>query len=780
MRYLVTLAAACLLAACSTTHNPTPTASCGTSPAYNTPAIAHDQRIETCIDSIMQRMALREKVGQMLQLNVTLVCHRDSASGQWVFDDERLRELLRSYRPGSWLNVPSVGGDTPTPQQWDSIIGHIQQLTLQEVGIPTLYGIDHNHGASYTTGATIFPQPINQAATFDTALVRRCAAVAAYESRAGGCPWVFNPTMDLGRDQRWPRLWESFGEDALVNAEMGLAQLRGYQGSDANHIGPHGVGGCIKHYLGYGAPFTGKDRTPAVIAPNVIREKYFEPFRRCLRAGAVSLMVNSASLNGTPLHASYKYLTEWAKDGCQWDGMIITDWADVNSLYTREHVAVDRKDALRVAINAGVDMIMEPYDGGVVDELCALVEEGAVAASRVDDACRRILRLKYRLGLFATPMTHAADYADFACPASRDLALQAAIGSQVLVKNEGRLLPLKPGVRVLVAGPCADHLRSLHGGWTYSWQGSGVSEQEKGYNSIYQALANELGAERVTLCPGVRFNDAGRWQDEQPADIASAVRAARNADVVLCCLGENSYTELEGNVDDLTLSAQQRELCRALAQTGKPMVLVLVGGRPRIINDIEPLCEAVVCAMLPANYGGDALARLLTGQDNFAAKLPFTYPKYINSLSTYDYKVSEVVGTMAGDYDYSAHISLLWPFGHGLSYTTFSYSDLRCAPQTFAAGDTLRVSVTVANTGARSGREVVLLYSSDAVASVTPDCRRLRAFATVDLEPGERKEVSFTVAAKDLAFVGDDEQWHLEPGIFYLTVGDQRLELTCN
>lgn len=764
---LPALSAVLLLCACTTPAPP------------ESGAAATASATEARVDSVMATLTLRDKVGQMLQLNITLVCHLDEATGRYVFDEDKLRGLIATYRVGSWLNVPDVSGHTLTPEQWAGVVSHVQAVSRELLGIPTLYGVDHNHGASYTVGATLLPQPINQAATFDTALVRRGAQMTAYESRAGDCPWLFNPTLDLGRDQRWPRLWESFGEDALVNALMGEAQVRGYQGADREHLGPHNVGACVKHYLGYGLPFTGKDRTPAIIAPNMLREKYFEPFRRTLQAGALSLMANSGSVNGMPVHASHTFLTEWVKQDLQWDGMIVTDWADINSLYTREHVAADRTEAIKMAINAGIDMTMDPYDPTFCDILEGLVRRGEVSSERVDDACRRVLRLKMRLGLFDRPDTRAEDFPLFASPEHEALARQAALESEVLLKNEGALLPLRPGARVMLCGPAAHHKRSWHGGWTYSWQGSHVEQYEAPYHSFYEALAERLGRDRVTLSPGVRFDDNGKWQDELPADFAPALAAAANADVIMACLGENSYTELEGNVDDLTLSQQQRDLVKALAATGKPIVLVLVGGRPRIIRDIEPLCQAVVDVMLPGNYGADALAKLLTGDENFSARLPFTYPKFINSLTTYDYKVSEVVGTMAGAYDYSARVSLLWPFGHGLSYTTYKYSDLRCEPATFGPGDTLSVSVTVANTGARAGKEAVLLYSSDLVASITPDCRRLRAFGKVELLPGEKRTVTFRLPATDLAFVDDRGLWTLQKGAFTLSCADLATDLEC-
>ena len=655
---------------------------------------------------------------------------------------------------------------------------------MKYIGIPDIYGLDHNHGVTYTQGGTLFPQPINMAATFNTELVRTGAEITAYESRAANCPWVYNPVVDLGRDPRWPRIWESFGEDAVVNAKMVTAQIKGYQGDDPNHLDRYHVGTSTKHYFAYGAPWTGKDRTPAYISPQMLREKYFEPFRAAAMAGTLTMMVNSGSVNGVPVHASYEYLTKWLKEDLQWDGMLVTDWADINNLFQREHVAKDKKDAIRLAVNAGIDMSMDPYSVDFCILLKELVQEGKVSMTRIDDAVRRILRVKYRLNLFDEPNTGGKGYEKFGSQEFADKALQAAEESIVLLKNEGNILPLtansqQPKAKILLTGPNANQMRCLHGGWSYTWQGSRAEDLAARYNTIYEALCNKYGKDNVILEQGVTYNERGKYYEENKPQIDKAVAAAADCDVIIACIGENSYTETPGNLTDLWLSDNQRNLVKALAKTGKPIILVLNEGRPRLIADIEPLAKAIVNTLIPGNYGGDALANLLSGDANFSAKMPYTYPKEINSLNTYDYKVSEEVGTMAGAYDYDAKVSLQWPFGYGLSYTTYEYSNLKVSASEFTSEDILTVTVDVKNTGSRAGKEAVLLYSSDLVASIVPDNKRLRDFTKIELQPGETKTVTFQLPAKNLAFVGADGRWTLEEGDFLLKVGRLTVPVVC-
>ena len=748
--------------------------------AQKKPAIPRDAALEAKIEETLSKMSLDDKIGQMLELNFDIMGKQETGKDGkkvWLLNETTLDTLISKYRVGSILNAPATRA--ATVDQWLYWINLIQKKSMKYLGVPDIYGLDQNHGVTYVQGGTLFPQPINLGASFNVSLAKQMAEVTAYESRAANCPWVYNPVLDLGRDPRWPRIWESFGEDAIVNSRMVEAEIQGYQGDDPNHLGKYNVATSVKHYLAYGAPFTGKDRTPAYLAPNMLREKYFEPFKAAIQAGALTIMANSASINGVPVHASYEYLTQWLKKNLDWDGMIVTDWADINNLYTREHVAKDKKDAIRLAINAGVDMSMDPYSVDFCILLKQLVEEGKVSKDRIDDAVRRILRVKYRLGLFDTPNTGGKGYEKFGSDEFAKKALAAAEETEVLLKNEDGILPLKKGAKILLAGPNANQMRCLDGGWSYSWQGSKVEEMAEKYNTIYEALCNKYGKENVVLEQGVTYNEKGQYFEENQPEIDKAVKAAADVDVIVACVGENSYCETPGNLTDLRLSENQRTLVKELANTGKPVILVLNEGRPRLVADIEPLAKAIVDILLPGNYGADALANLLAGDANFSAKLPYTYPKEINSLANYDYKVSEEVGTMAGAYNYDAKVSLQWPFGYGLSYTTYEYSDLNVDKTSFDDSDELTVSVNVKNAGTVAGKEPVLLYTSDLVASIVPDNKRLRAFTKVELQPGETKKVTFKLPAKDMAFVGADNKWRLEEGDFVIKVGRLTKDVKC-
>ena len=741
------------------------------------PAIPRDAKLEEKVEKTLKKMTLDEKIGQMLELNLDIMGKYDAA-GKWQLNETMLDTCISKYKVGSILNAP--GTRAASVAQWQEWIQLIQKKSMKYLSIPDIYGLDHNHGVTYTQGGTLFPQPINLGASFNTELARIGAEITAYESRAANCPWVYNPVVDLSRDPRWPRVYESFGEDAIVNSKMVVAEIKGYQGDDPNHIDQYHVGTSTKHYFAYGAPWTGKDRTPAYLSPQIIREKYFEPFKQAALAGTLTMMVNSASINGVPVHASYEYLTKWLKEDLQWDGFLVTDWADINNLFSREKVAKDKKDAIRIAINAGIDMSMDPYSVEFCVLLKELVQEGKVKMSRIDDAVRRILRAKYRLGLFDKPNTGGKGFEKFGCDEFAQKSLQAAEESEVLLKNEGNILPLAKGKKILLTGPNANQMRCLHGGWSYTWQGSRAEDLAEKYNTIYEALCNKYGKDNIILEQGVTYNEERAYYDENEPQIQKAVDAAAQADVIIAAIGENSYTETPGNLSDLWLSKNQRDLVKELAKTGKPIILVLNEGRPRLIADIEPLAKAVVDVLIPGNYGADALANLLAGDANFSAKMPYTYPREINSLNTYDYKVSEEVGTMAGAYNYDAKVSLQWPFGYGLSYTSYVYSNLKVDKASFKADDILTISVDVKNTGSRAGKEAVLLYSSDLVASIVPDNRRLRDFTKVELQPGETKTVTFQLPAKALAFVGADGRWTLEEGDFILKVGDQTVPTACS
>ena len=743
----------------------------------NIPVIKSDAKIEAKVDQTLKKLTLEEKVGQMMEIVIDLLGSNDK-NGVFYIDEHKADSIFSHYKVGSILNAPNTCA--PTAKQWEKYMAQIQKLSMKRMGVPCIFGLDQNHGSTYTQGGTLFPQNINVAATFNREIARRSAEATAYETRAASVPWTYSPTVDLGRDARWPRIWENFGEDCYLSSEMGKAMVYGFQGEDPNHIDQYHIATSMKHFMGYGVPWTGKDRTPAYISPADLREKHFAPFLAGIQAGALSVMVNSASVNGMPMHANKEILTHWLKEQTGWDGVLITDWADVNNLYTREMVAKDKKDALRIAINAGIDMVMEPYSCDACGYIIELVNEGKIPMSRIDDACRRVLRMKYRLGLFEHPTQKLKNYPLFGGEQFAQLALEGATESMVLLKNNNNILPLQKGKKILLTGPNANQMRCLDGGWSYTWQGNRTDEFAGKYNTIYEALCNEYGKENIVLNQGVTYNEAGKYWEENEPQIAAAVEAAKNVDVVVACIGENSYTETPGNLTDLWLSENQRNLVKALATTGKPIILVLNEGRPRLIADIEPLAQGVVNILIPGNYGGDALAQLLSGKANFSGKMPYTYPKEINSLANYDFKKSEEVGTMTGAYDYNAKITQQWGFGHGLSYTTYQYSNLKVDKATFAHDDVIRVSVEVKNTGKVAGKESVLLFSSDLMASMVPDGRRLRAFDKVALQPGESKTVTFDLKANDLAFVGWDGKWILEEGDFKLMVADQQATIHCN
>ncbi|MCF2597607.1 glycoside hydrolase family 3 C-terminal domain-containing protein [Phocaeicola barnesiae] len=794
------------------------------------PAIPRDEKIEQQVEAWLQKMTLEEKIGQMCELTIDVLQQRtnpfeglnmenlkvadlqkilkkygiekefdlsggipdkdvmmkiymriqgiESQKG-FQLSEAMLDSVIGKYKVGSILNVPN--GKAQTVQKWQEIIKRIQEKSMEEIGIPCIYGVDQIHGTTYTLGGTFFPQGVNMGATFNRELTRRGAEISAYETKAGSIPWTYAPVTDLGRDPRWPRMWENYGEDCYLNAEMGREAVLGYQGNDPNHIGDNSVAACMKHYMGYGVPVSGKDRTPSSITEQDMREKHFAPYLEMVKNGALSVMVNSAMNNGLPFHANYELLTEWLKNDLNWDGMIVTDWADINNLYSRDHIAKDKKEAIKLAINAGIDMSMDPYDWKFCTLLKELVEEGEVPMSRIDDAVRRVLRLKYRLNLFEKPYYDLKDFPLFGSAEHAAAALKAAEESLVLLKNTDGILPLAKGKKILLTGPNANSMRSLNGGWSYTWQGSNAEDCSEPYNTILEAFTNKFGAENIIYEAGVTYNEKGNWWDENAPEIEKAVAAAAQADYIVACIGENSYCETPGNLTDLTLSENQRNLVKALAKTGKPIILVLNEGRPRIIADIEPLSKAVVNVMLPGNYGGDALANLVAGDSNFSGKMSYTYPKEINSLITYDYKPCEHIGKqMEGAYNYDAVVNVQWAFGYGLSYTTFAYSNLKVDKTSFTADDVLTFTVDVKNTGNRVGKESVLLFSSDLVASLTPDNRRLRAFDKVELQPGETKTVTLKVKGSDLAFVGYDGKWILEEGDFRMQVGDQVVGVACS
>jgi len=725
------------------------------------------------VEKLISQMTIEEKVGQMAQLTIDVLTQGDDAqstSEPLSLDAEMVHRALVEYGVGSVLNTP--GNRARTLEEWHMIISQLQDVAVNKsrLGIPILYGIDAIHGTTYTLGGTFFPQQIGQAASWNRSLVRRGAEITAYETRASGIPWNFSPVLDMGRDPRFARMWETFGEDVYLTSQLGVELVKGYEGdsnviSDVNH-----VAACLKHFLGYGTSESGKDRTPALIPDIELRERHL--------AGAHSIMVNSGLINGMPVHASYKLLTELLKQELGFRGLVVTDWADINNLYYRDRIAKDEKEAVMLAINAGVDMAMIPYSLDFCDYLVELVNEGKVSMSRIDDAVRRILNTKYKLGLFETPVTNYKDYPLFGSKEFIQDAYVLAQESMTLLKNEDAILPLSKDARILVAGPNANSMRCLNGGWSYTWQGSNIDEFSSSYSTVLDAITAKVRAGHVIFKEGVRYNNEGKYWEDEAYDIEGAVKAASSVDYIVLVLGENSYTEKPGDLHDLVISENQISLANALAATGKPVILVLNEGRPRIIRTIEPLMKGIIHSYLPGNFGGLAVADVLFGDVNPSGKLPFTYPLYSNSLVTYDHKPSEHQVKMAGVYDYESDFAIQYEFGYGLSYTSFEYSDLSLSSSKLSKGGSLEVKVKVRNSGDIEGKEVVQLYTSDLFASITPDVRRLRAFEKINLEPGEEKNLTFTLIPKDLSFINEDNERVVEVGEFEVQVADLKAKFS--
>lgn len=742
-------------------------------------AIVADADLEKQVKEIVSNMTLEEKVGQMAEIGIDILGNSTTGVAtdeEFILKEDVLDSLMQVYKIGSVLNAP---GKALSAQEWNRIIEKINEASIKHTGVPTLYGIDAIHGTTYTSGATLFPQEVNAAASFNRALTRNMAEMTAYEVRASNIPWTYSPTLDLGRKHSWPRVWESFSEDAYLTAELGRQMVLGYQGEDPNHIDQYHIAACPKHFLAYGMTNSGQDRTPAYVSVAELKEKHFAPFKAAVEAGALSIMVNSASVNGIPTHADHELLTVWLKEGLGWDGVIVSDWSDVPNLYTRERISEDYKEAIVAAVNAGMDMAMIPYDLRFCTYLIEAVNEGLVSEERVTDAASRIVRMKLRLGLMETPNTYVADYPKFQGEEIREAAYTSATESITLLKNNNNILPIKRGAKVLVTGPNANKMRPLCGGWSFSWQGDIVDQRMPDGMTFYKALRAEGGA-NVQYVPSVEYVERGSYDQERVIDIQAAVRAARGVDYVVLCLGENSYCETPGNLKEMAISENQQALAKALAATGKPIILVLNEGRNRIIRSFVDEMDAVLHTYLPGTEGGRALASIIYGDVNPSGKLPHSYPKYSNAMTTYDHKVSESVGTMMGAYDYDAVVDLQWAFGYGLSYTTFEYSNLKVLEGVeFAAGDKVRISVDVTNTGDRAGKESVLLFINDDVASIVPDNRRLRDFDKIELQPGQTKTVEFEVAAEELAFAKNDANWYLEEGSYTVQCGNLVAKIHC-
>jgi beta-glucosidase len=732
------------------------------------------------VNALMAKMTIEEKVGQMAQVTLDVIGtgkDRFSSDEPFTLDEQAMNKALVKYKLGSVLN--SSNNRARTPQHWLGVISKIQQVALtNRLAIPILYGIDAIHGETYTAGATMFPQQIGQAATFNRSLVLKGAEITAYETRASSMPWAFSPLLDLGADPRFPRQWESFGEDPYLIAELGKQMVYGYQGQDNNLSNPFKVAASIKHFLGYQVPLSGKDRTPAYISDQSLREYHLPPFKAAVEAGARTIMINSGLINGVPVHANYKILTKLLKEELGFKGLVVTDWGDIENLYKRDRVAKDNKEAVMMAINAGIDMSMVAYNyEAFCDDLVALVKEGKVKKERIDDAVRRILTVKYELDLFNHPTTDIKDYPKFGSKEFEKAAYDAAAESITLLKNNDTILPLRKSTKVLITGPNANSMRTLNGAWTYSWQGEKVEEFAGRYNTILEALQHKIGKENVTYVPGVSYKMDGKYFEEYADNLEGAITAAKNADVVILCLGENSYTETPGNLSDLYLSELQTELANKLAATGKTIILVLNEGRPRVISKFEKKMKAIVQAYLPGNFGGDALVDVLYGDVNPSGRLPYTYPQFPNALFTYYHKPSEARETTEGVYNYDADYNPQYEFGHGLSYTTFTYSDIKLNNTTLRPGQTLSISVDVSNTGKLKGKESVLLFVSDLIASdISPDVKRLRGFEKIDLNPGETKTVTFKIRPEDLAYINADLKPTTGEGEFSVQLGNKKIK----
>src|SRR5256714_13555027 len=717
------------------------------------------------IEALLKRMTLEEKVGQMTQLAIGMIATGQDQTIQ--IDPAKLDKAIGHYGVGSILNVHE---QALTVDKWHEIIGQIQTAAKKtRLGIPVIYGIDSIHGANYIQGSTLFPQEIGMAATWNPELMKKGSEIAARETRAAGIPWSFSPVLDVGRQPLWPRFYETFGEDPYLAKVMGAAFVRGLEGTDVSS--QDHVAASLKHYMGYSFSFNGRDRTSAWIPENYLREYFLPTFDAAVKTGAHTVMVNSAEINGVPGHVNHHILTDILRDELGFKGFVVSDWEDIKKLVTVWRVAANEKDATRMAVMAGIDMSMVPLDYSFADQLVALVKEGAVPQSRIDEAVRRILLVKFELGLFEKPMPDASLKAKFGLPESRQVSLQAARESITLLKNSHNVLPLAKTSKVLVTGPTADSLISLNNGWTYVWQGSEESLYPKDRPTIRRAIEAKVGASNVNYVPGTKImrrpgspSNGTPTNIETEVDIPAAVRAAGAADIVVLCLGEGSYTETPGDIPDLNFGEPQRKLAEAIEATGKPVVLVLAEGRPRIINGIADHANAVLMAYNPGNEGGQAVADVLFGDFNPCGKLPFTYPRFANGLMTYDHKAFE---TESFD---NAGIRPQFEFGEGLSYTTFSYKDLRVDRKQIGATDQLSVSITVANSGSRAGKEVVQLYVSDLVASLSPAGKRLKRFAKIYLEPGQSRTLTFRLRPDDLSFIGANNKPVVEPGEFEVTV----------
>lgn len=738
------------------------TTSCTTKNTNHHPAFDDPQ-----IVSILNEMTLEEKVGQMTQITLEVIVKKDADSNiirPIVIDTAALKTALLDYQVGSVLNT---GGAANSLETWHGVISIIQEITLNETRhkIPMLYGIDAIHGANYTQGSTLFPQQLAQAASFNPDVVEVGAKVCAYETRASATPWTFSPVLGMGRNPVWPRFWETFGEDTYLATELGYVMTKGFQGDDLSDT-LH-VAACMKHYMGYSNPRTGKDRTPAWIPERELRQYYLPPFKASVDAGVLTAMICSGEINGTPVHADKVILTDILKDELGYKGFSVSDWQDIIYLHTRHKVAATMREAVKMSINAGIDMSMVPFKyEEFFDLLVDLVKSGEVSEDRINDAVARILYVKKELGLWETPVTHYKGYEKFASAEFQQMSLDAARETIILLENNNNTLPLKSSKKIFVTGPTANTMTSLNGGWSYVWQGTAADEFAEVEHTVLEALQEQFT--NVSYEPGVDFDNE--------INIAAAKRKAASADAIVLCLGEPSYCETPGNIEDLNITRAQENLAKAMAETGKPVILVLLEGRPRIISQFADDMDAIVLANLPGNKGGIAIAEVLAGKVNPSGKLPYTYPRFSNHLVTYDHK-----GTQNQDKTNDLpEFDPQFEFGHGLSYTTFSYNNLSLNKSEIAGDETLKVTVDVANTGAITGKESVLMYLTDHYATITPEVKRLRGFNKITLKPGEKQTVSFELSKEDFTFINNDMEEVAESGTFSVTIGQLKKDFTWN
>ena len=723
--------------------------------SHMTPAGPAASASAPAVEKLLAQMTLKEKVGQMTQLTIETVV--DGKDQDIRINPEKLHKAVAEYGAGSILNVY----DQALPlEKWHEILRAIQaEAKNTRLQIPVLYGIDSIHGTTYVEGGTLFPQPLAMAATWNPELMLRGSQISAAETRKAGIPWAFSPVLDVGRQPLWPRLYETFGEDTHLATVMGVATVRGYEGEDISS--PTQVSSSLKHYIGYSYPTTGTDRSPALIPESTLREYFLPTFVAAVKAGAHTVMVNSADVNGIPGHVNGYLLKTVLRDELGFQGLMDSDWQDLERLVTGHHIAATEKEATRIAILAGIDMSMVPLDYRFSDLLLQLAQEGQVPESRINEAVRRVLTLKYQLGLFTDPLRGIDSNTTLGSPQSRQASLTAAQESITLLKNENRTLPLAKAAHVLVTGPDADSLIPLDNGWSYTWQGGkAYAYPTEEYATILGAIRQKIGAEHVTYVPGSTV--------DKELDVAQAAAAASasNVDAIVVCLGEWAYAETPGNIPDLALPDAQIHLAQKLLESGKPVILVLTEGRPRIIRPIASGASAILMAYNPGNEGGQAIADILFGDVNPSGKLPITYPRYANMLFTYDHK------TLEGDEGAATPLyAPQFEFGYGLSYTSYAYSDLQVTPPTATGAQKIQVAVTVKNTGDRAGKEIVQLYLNEAAASITPPLKRLKRFAKIQMQPGETRRYTFELGSEDLSFINAENKRVVEPGLFHVQVG---------